>query len=233
MDGEDLQDDVQDLDMATGIEQRDVQDLLAQPAACADDQALMARYQQDFSGAAFAAIHERFEPQLRQLVARRLQGPAAAFQDQVEDLVQQTFLNFHRRRETFPRGTLLQPLLFRIAENAVKNYLAAQMAAKRDYRMTRQLSAVMDREECEDQHDRGCPDPRERLLRAVEDANQGLRELMEFLPAKQHTALRLKIDGYTDEEVAEIMGTTLSTAKWWIKDGKARLRELSGRLGGA
>jgi len=61
---------------------------------------------------------------------------------------------------------------------------------------------------------------------------QGLREMMEFLPPKLHMALRLKLDGYTDEEVAQIMGTAPSTAKWWIEDGKDPLRNLSG-LGGA
>ena len=225
---EPLQDDVQDSDEATGIEQQDVQDLIGQPAACADDQALMARYQQDYSAAAFAAIHERFEPQLTKLVTRRLRGTAAAFLNQVDDLVQQAFLNFYRKRETFPRGTLLEPLLLRIAENVVKNFLAAQTAAKRDYRMTKPLSALMDtdKEECEDQQGRGCRDPKERLIRAAEQASQGLREMMEFLPPNLRMVLGLKLDGYTDEEVAELMGTTLSTAKWWIKDAKDRLRNL-------
>jgi len=110
----------------------------------------------------------------------------------------------------------------------VKNYLAAQTAAKRDYRMTSQLSAMMDKEAYEDQQGRGCPDPKARLIRATEDASQALNELLEFLPPNQHMALRLKLEGYTDEEVADIMGATPSTAKWWIKDGKDRLRKLSG-----
>ena len=192
-----MQENVRDLhdgqDVQDHSDVTEPRDLVQQPASYAEDEALLNRYlDEHFSDAAFEAIHRRFEPQLRRLVTDRLQqGPATAFLNDVEDIVQRTFLKFHRNREQIDPNKPLQPLLNCIAENVITDYLREQTAEKRDYRLTCKLNqagpGASDGDGC--QLGMGYTDPKSRWIEAAQDAKQVLAELMETLPPNEELSL--------------------------------------------
>lgn|GEM_PF-5115632 len=145
--------------------------------------------------------------------------------------MRRTFLKFHRNREQIDPNKPLQPLLNCIAENVITDYLREQAAEKRDYRLTCKLNqagpGASDEDGC--QLGMGYTDPKSRWIEAAQDAKQVLAEPMETLPPNEETALRLVwLEGYTEEEAAKKMNAPVSSAKWWIRSGKERLRRLGG-----
>jgi RNA polymerase sigma-70 factor (ECF subfamily) len=68
--------------------------------------------------ACFRELYRRWAPRLRASLARR--GMTAA---EAEDLTQQTFLQLHRHRATFPIGCRFRPWLYTIAMNLMRDQL--------------------------------------------------------------------------------------------------------------
>lgn len=86
--------------------------------AVATDEQLMQAYRESLDGRAFAALYQSQAPVLRRFVQRRLFR-----QDDVEDIVQQTFLRLHLVREAYRTGEPLRPWLCTIAANLIRDHL--------------------------------------------------------------------------------------------------------------
>ncbi len=82
------------------------------------DEQLMQAYRESSDARAFAALYQSQAPALRRFVQRRLFRV-----DDVEDIVQQTFLRLHVVRDSYRAGEPVRPWLCTIAGNLVRDHL--------------------------------------------------------------------------------------------------------------
>ena len=148
-------------------------------------------------------------------LARRLTGD----DDAAEDLVQETFARAVDKRAQFVPGTNLRAWLFRILRNL---YIDGWRRAK--------ASPVRERLDDEDpaaEVSAGEPlrgDEELERLRAVvaDDIEAALRELS----VDARTIVLLDLEGFTQEELAEVLGCNVGTVKSRLSRARAKLREL-------
>jgi RNA polymerase sigma factor (sigma-70 family) len=204
---------------------------LAEPPEADMSDVLMEAYLTNPDKEVFIRIHGYFENELRQFFTGQLHGPFAA---DVEDMMNQTFFELYEMRNRLRSDPAVQPgarlraLLYQIAGRNAKNLLEIAGRQKRDYRKTEQMWGEnlrpRTRNETEEQ---GIIDRTTRTAWARMKAAERLHDLMETLPTHHQTALRLVwLERYTEPEAAKIMGKPLSTIKWWIADGKDRMRKI-------
>jgi RNA polymerase sigma-70 factor, ECF subfamily len=160
-------------------------------------------------------------------VGRRLQAKADA-----SDLVQDTFLEAHRRLRSF-RGTTeaefsgwLRAILAGLIANHVRHYLGAK---RRDARLER--AWVLEREDASDAIDRGVPaDIASPSKQAVaRESTARLARALDRLPAHyRHVILLRHFDGLPFAEVAARMERSVeSVEKLWVR-ALAQLRQVLG-----
>ncbi len=138
---------------------------------------------------------------LRQYYWRRL-GHAAA---EVEDLVQETLMAIHARRDSYDRSIPFTPWLYAIARYKLIDHYR---------RMKIKYSSTID-----DVEDAVGPDTMSSRLAALD-----IEELLSELPDKHNAALRLtKIEGYTVAEAAQISGQSESAIKIGVHRGMKKL----------
>lgn len=96
------------------------------------DEQLMHVYRESLDERAFAALYQSQVPALRRFVQRRLfRG------EEVEDIVQQTFLRLHVVRDSYRPGEPLRPWLCTIAANLVRDHLRRkQRRPEQSYELT-------------------------------------------------------------------------------------------------
>jgi RNA polymerase sigma-70 factor (ECF subfamily) len=149
-------------------------------------------------------------------LARRLTGD----DDEAEDLVQETFARAMDKRAQFVPGTNLRAWLFRILRNL---YIDGWRRAK--------ASPVRERLDDEDPAAEGTVggeplrgDEELERLRAVvaDDIEAALRELS----TDARTIVLLDLEGFTQEELAEVLGCNVGTVKSRLSRARAKLREL-------
>ena len=84
------------------------------------DEELMDAYLEGDEGA-FEELFDRYASRLTSLMMRHIDDSGRA-----RELVQQTFLQFHRARHDFDRGAEVRPWLYTIALNLRRDYLRAE-----------------------------------------------------------------------------------------------------------
>jgi RNA polymerase sigma-70 factor (ECF subfamily) len=167
------------------------------------DEALMAAYVGGRK-AAFGELFERYAPRLRRLLGRDL---ARAWD--VDDLVQQTFLQLHRARRDFRADGKLRPWLFTIALNLKRQYFR---------RHGRRPEAPLPEAESA-----GPVAPDGNPEAAIRDAQ--LRAALDELPVAQRDVIVLHwFEGLTFREIAPVVGASQSAVKVRAHRGYQRLR---------
>ena len=194
-----------------------------------EDQVLIARCRSG-DAAAFVEIDRRFNSELEALVKGRL--PFGIPKVNAQDIVQDTLVDFFKYRKKLEPATNLRPLIFRMAENNIVDYVRAQQAEQCDYRRTRRLEdAFGDDTGGDDERPsakQGCTDPKAAGKKAAEDAEQLLREIMPRLPGQWAIAVQLVwLDEYTEKDAAKLLNTTERTIQRWIREAKEELRRLA------
>jgi RNA polymerase sigma factor (sigma-70 family) len=150
---------------------------------------------------AFAAIVDRYGPQLERYCARLL-GPGRA-----EDAVQQAFVNAHAAMKTSDQELALKPWLYRIAHNASLNILRA---AKGD-------GEALDQDRAGATQTADVVELRERLRETL--------AAIQALPAPQRDALLLReLEGRSHEEIALALGVTAGGARQHLHRARVSLR---------
>jgi RNA polymerase sigma-70 factor (ECF subfamily) len=148
-------------------------------------------------------------------LARRLTGD-----DEAEDLVQETFARAMDKKAQFVPGTNLRAWLFRIMRNL---YIDGWRRAK--------ASPVRERLDDEDPAEEGIvggeplrgDEELERMRSVVaDDIEAALRELS----VDARTIVLLDLEGFTQEELAEVLGCHVGTVKSRLSRARAKLREL-------
>jgi RNA polymerase sigma factor (sigma-70 family) len=150
---------------------------------------------------AFAAIVDRYGPQLERYCARLL-GPGRA-----EDAVQQAFVNAHAAMRTSDQELALKPWLYRIAHNAALNI----------------LRAAKDEERTLDE-DRPSASQTADIVELREQLRETLASI-QALPAAQRDALLLReIEGRSHEEIAAALGVSAGGARQHLHRARITVR---------
>ena len=165
-----------------------------------------------------ARVMARFEAPLLRYV-RQLIGAGGA---EIEDVVQDTFLRFHREVSRHGTGRIvnLSSWLFRVAHNL------AMDAGRRRRRRAALQASVMNDPVVNPVTAQAAAEPGAGLRRE-ETLALAVREL-QGLPEEQKTVLLLKIlQGFTLQEISDITGMKIGTVNYRLTQG---LRDLARRL---
>ena len=139
---------------------------------------------------------------IRGYIRTRVRDHAAA-----EDILQDVFLKAHRRIGQLQSPEKLEGWLFLIARNAVVDHY-------RKSKPTEELPAEIASEPDEPEIENACE------LRAA------FRRMIEELPAPYGEALTLtEFEGFTQKELAQRLGISLSGAKSRVQRGREKLKE--------
>lgn len=156
----------------------------------------------------FLALVDRYQQPIAQVVARLLDD-----QRDIEEAVQDTFVQAWRHRDAFRAEAAVFTWLYRIATNV------ALMRLRRRAHSTvslDQLSIAGDRALADD----GMAQQAERLTR-IDD----VRTALAALPEQQRLVVMLRdVEGYGNTEVADLLGVPVTTVKALLHRGRAQLR---------
>ena len=149
-----------------------------------------------------AEIWEEFSQQLKAFIVKRVDDPLDA-----EDILQETFIKIHSNIGTLRNQERLTPWLYRIARNTLIDHYRSQ-------------KIYLDLPE-------SLPDSTKPFDEEPEaHLALGLRDLVNCLPEKYSQALGMaEFEGKTQEEIARLLGLTLSGAKSRVQRGRALLRQ--------
>jgi RNA polymerase sigma-70 factor (ECF subfamily) len=194
------------------------------------DAALMLRVKRG-DRAAFAELVEKYKQPLFNFICRTLRDEAES-----EDVTQNVFLQVYKSRQRYERTAKFSTWLFTIARNLCLNEIR---------RRTRHPAESIEENhgEQEDQPQRQYED--KKIFLPTENALHGelarkIEEALADLPENQRTAILLcRQDELSYEEIAEVLGCSLSATKSLIHRGRETLKEKlkpylkSGSWGGA
>jgi RNA polymerase sigma-70 factor (ECF subfamily) len=123
---------------------------------------------------------------------------------EAEDVVQETFINLHERSHTFRQGERVEPWIYKIATNkALDNY------------RKRKRSALTYAEDIDPWAKRLGRNPEDEYVTTIDAI-----KFLDTLPSGKRQMLVLQYNGFTYEEIAEIMGISPGYARF--KLGKLR-----------
>lgn len=180
------------------------------------DAALMLRVKRG-DEAAFAELVEKYKQPVMNLVYRNLRDATEA-----EDLAQNVFLQVHKSAHRYQATARFSTWLFTIARNLCLNEIRRRTRHPAD-----SLDAV--HQENDDQPARQFEDvktfmPTENLLHS--ELEQKVESALAELPEAQRTAILLcRQDELSYEEIAEVIGCSLSATKSLIHRGRETLKQ--------
>jgi RNA polymerase sigma-70 factor (ECF subfamily) len=160
---------------------------------------------------AFAIVYDAVAPRLEGYLRRHLRGSA-----QVEDIIQQTFMQMHDKRGTFNAGAEVLPWAFSIARNFMidmlrktKREAAADLGDERTAMGALLVSPMASGEE----------------LLAARETGRRVLAAFEALTDHQRAAYELtEGEGLSHAEAAEVLGTTVMGVKLCRHKVHKRLR---------
>ena len=180
------------------------------------DAALMLRVKQG-DASAFAELVNKYKQPVMNLAQRMLRDPAEA-----EDLSQNVFVQVYKSAHRYHVSSKFSTWLFTIARNLCLNEIR---------RRTRHPAESIDaaHPEQEDQplqqyEDKVTALPPENVLQG--ELAQKIEEALADLPENQRTAILLcRQNELSYEDIAEVLGTTLSATKSLIHRGRETLKQ--------
>ncbi len=159
---------------------------------------------------AFETVYKQHAPRIYALATRMAGSP-----DQGEDLLQEIFLQAHRKLGSFKGDAALGTWLYRLAVNHCLDFVRSRQA-----RMGK-LTDTLDVETAtQPVARRETPIARIDLERALERLPEGCREAF----------VLHDIEGYDHREVAQMLGIAEGTSKSQVFKARMKLRNLLGRM---
>ncbi|HEX9047678.1 MAG TPA: sigma-70 family RNA polymerase sigma factor [Verrucomicrobiae bacterium] len=180
------------------------------------DAALMLRVKRG-DRAAFAELVDKYKQPLFNFICRTLRDEAES-----EDLAQNVFLQVYKSRQRYERTAKFSTWLFTIARNLCLNEIRRRSRHPAE-------SIEETQTDNEDQLPRQYED--KKIFLPTEDVLHGelaakIEEALADLPENQRTAILLcRQDELSYEEIAEILGCSLSATKSLIHRGRETLKE--------
>jgi RNA polymerase sigma-70 factor, ECF subfamily len=138
---------------------------------------------------------------------------------QAEDLVQEVFLQLHRRIKTFRGESQFSTWLHRLALNVV----LMDMRKKSLLTSSLEQTAAENREEGRPEKQYGSQDHRLQFSLSRLSLERAIRELP---PGYRLVFILHDVQGYEHQEVADMMGCTLGNSKSQLHKARLRLRAL-------
>ncbi len=180
------------------------------------DAALMLRVKQGDT-AAFAQLVDKYKQFVTSFIARIIGDPVEA-----EDLAQNVFVQVYRSAERYSASSKFSTWLFTIARNLSLNEIR-----RRSRHPAESLDATHPEREDEPLRqfeDRQTASPPEGLLQA--ELEQKITAAIAALPENQRAALMLcRREDLSYEDIAEILGTSVSATKSLIFRGRETLKQ--------
>ncbi len=157
----------------------------------------MVRYQAG-DGSALDTLYTDVSPRLRTIFR------SGAPENDIEELVQETWLQIHRSRHTWRPGEALLPWVYSIARHVRSGHYR---------KVTRRNETLLD----------------EKISTPPPELSYDWEQLLGELPASQRQVLILmKVEGHSLEEVAAATGSSVGSVKQKAHRAYAKLRELLG-----
>ena len=186
------------------------------PVTLDPDAALMLRVKQGDMGA-FTTLVEKYKQPVVNLAARTLRDPTEA-----EDLAQNVFVQVFKSAARYQSTAKFSTWLFTIARNLCLNEIR-----RRSRHPAESLDAPHPEQPDQPKHqfeDTKNFSPPDRLLQG--ELVEKIEEAIAALPENQRTALLLcRQDELSYEEIAEVLGCSLSATKSLIHRGRETLKE--------
>lgn len=154
-------------------------------------------------GRAIRTLYDRYSPRVYAVV-RRIAGDDMLAQD----YAQEAWIRAIRALPTFRGDARFSTWLHRIAVNA-----ALQAVRKADTRRKRQAPMP---EQVEAAHRSGDALLQKRLERALDDLPEGMRQVL----------ILHDVEGYTHEEIGNVLGVATGTSKSQLFKARAKMREM-------
>ncbi len=167
--------------------------------------------------AAFTELVEKYKQPVMNLVYRTLHDEAEA-----EDLAQTVFLQVYKSANRYESRAKFSTWLFTIARNLCLNEIRRRSRHPAD--SLDQAHAEHDDQPRQQFEDKSNVAPPEKLLQG--ELAQKIEEALAGLPENQRTAILLcRQEELSYEEIAEILGCSLSATKSLIHRGRETLKE--------
>ena len=169
----------------------------------------------------FEQIHETFRPKIHRYLARLIG------EQEAEDLTQEVFVKVSRALKNFRGESQLSTWLYRIATNTALDRIGSPSYQRTIQAQLAQDAIGDDEVELEDQDVwTGEKTPRLETEVMRQEMYACVWNRLEHLPANYRTVLLLSdMEGFTNNEVAEILGVSLDAAKIRLHRARARLRK--------
>ena len=183
--------------------------LFADPKGAPGERQLI-RLAADGDARAIRALYDRYSPRVYAVVRR-----IAADDDLAQDYAQEAWIRAIRALPTFRGDARFSTWLHRIAVNA-----ALQSLRKADARAKRETPVSEDVPVAPEHADSLL---QKRLQRALDELPEGMREVL----------ILHDVEGYTHEEIGDVLGVTSGTSKSQLFKARAKMRALLSGLSGA
>ncbi len=169
----------------------------------------------------FHSIYKTFHPKIV-----RYLGHMVGWRD-AEDLTQEVFVKVNQALKTFRGESQVSTWIYRIATNSALDKLRSP-----SHRQTGQISLsgesseqgeieMMDKDPWTGEK---TPSIETSLVR--KEMNECIRSVVEKLPENYRTVVALsELEGFRDDEIAEILGISIHTAKIRLHRARARLKK--------
>lgn len=172
------------------------------------------------NGAEFEDIYRLYQPKLLRYLAR-LVGESEA-----EDLTQKVFVKVSQALKTFRGESQLSTWIYRIATNAALDRLRSPSFRQPGRESISEESTEGGEIEIADK-DPWTGEKRPSVETSVirKEMNACIRGIVENLPENYRTVVVLsELEGFRDDEIAEILGVSVHTAKIRLHRARARLK---------
>jgi RNA polymerase sigma-70 factor (ECF subfamily) len=180
------------------------------------DAALMLRVKQGDS-TAFAELVDKYKQPVMNLVYRMLRDATEA-----EDLAQNVFVQVHKSAHRYEVSAKFSTWLFTIARNLALNEIRRRSRHPADSLEGSQTD--QGDQPWQQFEDKKASSPPESVLRG--ELEEKIEEAMAELPENQRTAILLcRQDELSYEEIAELLGCSLSATKSLIHRGRETLKQ--------
>jgi RNA polymerase sigma-70 factor (ECF subfamily) len=180
------------------------------------DATLMLRVKRGDRGA-FATLVEKYKQPVMNFVFRTLRDETEA-----EDLAQNVFLQVYKSRDRYERTAKFSTWLFTIARNLCLNEIRRR--SRHPAESLEETHAENEDQPSRQYEDRKITLPTEAMLHG--ELAGKIEEALAELPENQRTAILLcRQDELSYEEIAEILGCSLSATKSLIHRGRETLKE--------
>lgn len=167
----------------------------------------------------FHQIHDEFRPKILHYLTR-IVGPRDA-----EDLTQEVFVKVNQSLKTFRGESQLSTWIYRIATNtALDKIRSPSFRQPGKESLSEESSGEIEIGDKEPWTGEDIPSVETHAIR--KEMNECIRGIVEKLPEDYRMVVVLgDFEGFKDEEIAEILGVTIHTAKIRLHRARARLKQ--------